>query len=112
MSQVIDITARITNELPLVRITNELTVSVNNRKNTVMSIQAMINEIEKKAEKKGNDVNETDLMSKTIEMLVGAKSAAEIEGMDLPFPEYKLIYQALMAAATGSSMEEIEKRFQ
>lgn len=112
MAQIIDITSRITNELPMVRVTNDLVVTVNNRKNTIMSIQAMISETQKKAEKNKEGFDELKMMRMTMDMLIGKKSADEVEALDLPFPEYKLVYQAVMAAATGNSMEDAEKRFQ
>lgn len=111
MGQIIDITGRITNELPIVRITEELTVTVNNRKNTILNVRAMVLEMQKKAQT-DSGYNETTLMSKVIEMLTGKKSADEIEKLDLPYPEYKIVYDALMAAATGESLEDVEARFQ
>ncbi len=111
MGQIIDISKRITNELPVVRITEELTVTVNNRKNTIMSMQAMINETTKKAREGDGTFDELEMMNKSLEMLIGKKKTEEIDKLDLPFPEYKLVYQAIMAAATDSSLEEVEKRF-
>lgn len=112
MAQIIDITGRITNELPMVRITDSLAVTVNNRKNTVMNIQAMIEQEQREVEKGGKTFDELKMMRKVMEMLVGEKMANEVEALDLPFPEYKLVYQAIMAAATGGSMEDVERRFQ
>lgn len=108
MAQIIDITGRITNELPMVRITNSLVITVNNRKNTIMNIQAMIAQEQAKAE----TFDELKMIRKTIDMLAGKKAADEVEALDLPLPEYKLVYQAIMAAATGDSMEDVERRFQ
>lgn len=112
MGQIIDITSRITNELPIVKITDELVVTVNNRKNTVLNMQAMVLEIQKKAKEGDGTFDELAMMNKTLEILVGAKAAKEIDAIDLPLPEYKIVYQAVMAAATGSSLEEVEDRFQ
>ena len=47
MAQFYDISSLITNEQPKLQITNELIVTVNNRKSTMLSIQAMIEEDEK-----------------------------------------------------------------
>lgn len=112
MAQIIDITSRITNELPLVKITDELVVTVNNRKNTILNMRAMVQETEKKAASGDGTFDEMALMNKTLEILVGVKSAKEIDELDLPLPEYKIIYQAIMAAATGGTLEETESRFQ
>lgn len=111
MAQIIDITKKITNELPMVKITDELVVTVNNRKNTIMSLQAMVEEEERKSKEAGT-FNELDMIRKSMVVLVGAKAADEVESLNLPLPEYKTVYQAVMAAATGASMEEVASRFQ
>ena len=46
--KVIDISMKITNQLPMIRITDDLVVTVNNRKNTILKVQAMAAESEKK----------------------------------------------------------------
>ena len=112
MSNIIDISKKITNELPMIRISDTQIYSVNNRKNTILNMQAMIQEEERKAKQEDGTFDEMKLMDKALKMLVGAKAAKEIEEMDLPFPEYKIVYQAIMAAATGTDMEEVESRFQ
>lgn len=109
---IIDISSRITNELPMVKITEGLVVTVNNRKNTILNMQAMVNEATKKAQKGDGTFDETAVMDKSLNILIGEKATKEIGAMNLPIPEFKLIYQAIMAAATGSSMEDVEKRFQ
>lgn len=111
MAQIIDITKKITNELPMVKITDELVVTVNNRKNTIMSLQAMVEEEERKTKEAGT-FNELDMIRKSMTVLVGEKAAEEVEALNLPLPEYKTVYQAIMAAATGASMEEVASRFQ
>ena len=111
MAQIIDITKKITNELPMVKITDELVVTVNNRKNTIMSLQAMVEEEERRTKEAGT-FNELDMIRKSMTVLVGTKAAEEVEALNLPLPEYKTVYQAIMAAATGASMEEVASRFQ
>ena len=46
--KVIDISMKITNQLPMIRITEDLVVTVNNRKSTILNIQAMAQEAESK----------------------------------------------------------------
>lgn len=111
MGQIIDISGKITNELPMVKITDELVVTVNNRKNDIMNMQAMILEEQRKAEKGDGTFNEIEMIGRTLEMLVGKNMAKEIENMNLPLPDYKTVYTAVMAAATGSSIEDAEKVF-
>lgn len=49
--RVIDISMKITNQLPMIRITEDLVVTVNNRKSTILNIQAMAQEAENKENK-------------------------------------------------------------
>lgn len=107
MAQIYDISAKITNELPKLTITQDLTVTVNNRKSTVLNIQAMQKQMENKAKeaaKNGEEYEEDSMMfmTKSLEQLIGAKNVKEIEEMDLPLPEYKEVFQAIMSIATGT----------
>lgn len=102
----IDISARITNELPRVIITDDLIVTVNNRKSTILCMKGRVEETEKKAMENGGEFDEMKLMDSVLEMLVGKKSADAINKIDLPLPEFKIVYQAVMTAATGQSQDE------
>lgn len=107
MAQIYDISMKITNELPKLTITEQLTVTINNRKSTVLNIQAMQIQMERKAKEaadKGEEVEDDSMafMTKALEQLIGAKNVKEIEEMDLPLPEYKEVFQAIMNIATGT----------
>ena len=98
---IIDISMKISNSLPVVRITEDITVTVNNRKNNVLCIQAMAMESEKKEE-----IDQLAFMEKAMNMLIGEKGNQAIEELDLPLPEYKLVYETIMNVATGTYGEE------
>ena len=100
--KVIDISMKITNQLPMIRITDDLVVTVNNRKNTILKVQAMAAE----SEKKKDNNNEVKFITKALEMLIGKEAADNIEAMDLPLPEYKEMYNAIMGVAAGTCGEE------
>lgn len=102
--KVIDISMKITNQLPMIRITEDLVVTVNNRKNNILCVQAMASEAEKKVGEDGD--NGIGFIVKAIEMLVGKEAADKIENMDLPLPEYKEMYNTIMSVATGTYGEE------
>lgn len=108
MANIIDISGKITNQLPVVKITDDIVVTVNNRKSTILNIQVMAREVEKKAEQRENseDYDRIPFMRKTLEMLVGKKNADAIEALDLPMPEYSLVYETLMNTATGTVDEK------
>ncbi|MDE6210076.1 MAG: hypothetical protein K2M73_10460 [Lachnospiraceae bacterium] len=101
MSKLYDISAKITNELPTMRITDEIIVTVNNRKNNILGIQAMVKESEKKTKESGEDLEEMELMNKALKLLVGEKKTEEINDLDLPINEYKYVYTSIMKLAQG-----------
>ena len=101
MSNIIDISAKITNQLPVVKITDELVITVNNRKSVVLSIQAMVEENDRKSAK-GKEVDDMAFMNKTLAMLIGQKNVDAIEEMDLPMTEYREVFQTIMSVATGT----------
>ena len=91
--KVIDISMKITNQLPMIRITEDLVVTVN--------IQAMAQEAENKENK-----DDMAFMIKGLEMLVGKDASDKIEALDLPIPEYKEMYNTIMQVAMGTYGEE------
>lgn len=108
MAKIYDISAKITNELPKIMITEDIIVTINNRKKTMLDIKAFANEIDRKAEEldragKGEEAEtlQNEFITKALKMLVGEKNTDAIEALDLPLPEYQMVYQAVMAAARG-----------
>lgn len=101
MSKIIDISAMITNELPVIKVSDDLVLTVNNRKNTILNMQAMLNQVENTSKKKDGESNEIAVMDKALSMLVGARSTEAINELDLPFPEYKSLFQVIIKTATG-----------
>ena len=104
MANMIDISKIITNELPVVKITDDIVVTVNNRKSTILNIQAMAIEAE---EGEDNTSRQAKFMQKALGMLVGQENAEKIEALDLPMPEYSAVYQAIMGVASGTYEEEV-----
>lgn len=102
-----DISQRITNKLPVLRITEDFTCTVNNRKSNVLNVQAMVRQMEKKNEDEGEEEDKFAVMQKSLEMLIGKDEAKKIEEMDLPITEYTDIFQAVMAASQGKTLEEL-----
>ncbi len=102
MSKYYDISAKITNELPTIKITDDIICTVNNRKSTILNIQAMLQEKEKKEH---TTEQEFEDMIKALEMLVGSKSANEIDKLDLPINEFTEVFTAIMNVAQGMELE-------
>ena len=72
----IDISKKITNELPVIKISENLIVSVNNRKSNVLTVQAMIAESEN-AEKSGKKADEFKFMDTVLRTLTNSKTVDE-----------------------------------
>lgn len=103
-----DITSKITNDLPVVKISDELICTVNNRKNNILNVQAMIREQERKENEEDNGDTEMEMMDKALELLIGKKHTKAINDMDLPVTEYSYVFKAVMAAAQGRELDEGE----
>lgn len=99
MSNVIDISSKITNVLPVVKISEDIVVTVNNKKSNILNIKAKTEEMQRKGE---GEYDEMKFMSELLAMLIGQKNADAIEEMDLPLPEYKELYESIMNVATGT----------
>lgn len=111
-AKIYDISMYITNELPKIVITDDIMVTVNNRKSTVLNTQAMVTEFEKKAKEKEMEPVDAEraMMEKSLQMLVGESGAKKIEDLDLPLPEYRKIYETVMAAAQGIEPDKINEQ--
>lgn len=94
-----DITSKITNELPTIKITDDLICTINNRKTNVLTVLAKVKE-------DGQNKDNFETIEEAMKLLVGEKSAKAIENMDLPAPEYVYLFKCVMAVAQGREIEE------
>lgn len=108
MAKIYDISAKITNEAPVLRITDEIICTVNNRKQTMLNVRAYASEVERKQKELETEGREeeaeslqNEFINMALKMLVGEKNATAIEELDLPLPEYQAVYHAVMAVASG-----------
>lgn len=105
MAKFYDISKKITNELPTIKITEDIVCTVNNRKNNVLNVLAMVQEVEKK-EHEDEENAKVEMMQKALKLLVGEKTTAAIEKLNLPLPEYSYVFQTVMIAAQGGELDE------
>lgn len=108
MTKLYDISAKITNELPTIKITDEIIVTVNNRKSTILNLQAMIAQSERNAKEHPEETegdNELIIMNKALSMMIGEKKTDEINALDLPINEYKTVYEAVLKVAQGIDID-------
>lgn len=100
MAKVVDITSKITNDLPIVKITDDIIVTINNRKSNVLNVMAMANE---KAKKK--EATDIDIMEASLKLLIGEENAKKIEELDLPISEYREVYTVCVSLAQGRELD-------
>lgn len=99
--KVYDITSKLENEKPVVRI-GEKDFEINNSKNAMIKV----NEICK------NSTDDFEIINEVLEELLGKGNAEIIEAMNLSVTGYKAVFIAVLAGAGDEEYEEVEKRFQ
>lgn len=102
MSKIIDISAKLTNERPKIKISEDKIYEIDDRKNTILKMYQMFRD---------GDVNDIEMMDEVIKMLLGEKAAKEIDEMNLSIKNYQTIVIAIMAAIQEITFEEAEKLF-
>lgn len=110
MGKMIDISSKISNALPVIKITDDIIVTVNNRKSNILKMQVFVKEQEKASKKSNGEFDEIKFMNDVLGMLVGEKNAEAIDALDLSLPDYKIVYESIMTAATGQVQDG--ERFQ
>lgn len=100
MAKTIDITSKLTNERPILKI-GDREYPIDNRKNTVFQIQAKIDE-------GGEGMAYID---EVLEFALGKEAAKEINESDITFEAYQIIFIAALAGALGEDFEVAEARF-
>lgn len=102
MSKIIDISAKLTNERPKLKLAEDKIYEIDDRKNTIILLNQKIQD---------TDVNDINAIDEMISVVLGEKAAKEIDEMNLPISAYQSIMIAIMAAVTGEDYEVAEARF-
>ncbi len=102
MSKIIDISAKLTNERPKLKLAEDKIYEIDDRKNTVLKMDQ---------EMKNADIDDVAFIDTMIKLLVGEKAAKEIDAMELSITDYQAIMIALTAAISGEEYEKAEARF-
>lgn len=101
MGRIIDITDKLTNEKPMIKI-GVKTYPVDNTKNTMMRVNAVF--------KKAKD--EIDGMDAALKLFLGEQAFEEICSDGITMNGYKALFTAVNAAVTEEDFEAAEARFQ
>lgn len=102
MSKVIDISAKLTNERPKLKLSEDKVYEIDDRKNTILEMYQKMQE--------GN-INDLELLDEVIGLLLGEKAAKEIDEMNLSIKDYQTIVIAIMAAIQEIEYEQAEAMF-
>lgn len=101
MAKTIDITGKLTNERPVLKLGEGKEYPIDNRKNTVFQIQAKMDE--------GGEG--TKYIDEVLALALGEEAAKEINESDITFEAYQIIFIAALAGALGEDFEAVEARF-
>lgn len=101
MAKTIDITSKLTNERPVLKLGKGKEYPIDNRKNTVFQIQALMD-----AETEG-----TAYLDEVLELALGKEAVKEINESDISFEDFQVIFVAALAGALGEDFEVVEARF-
>lgn len=102
MSKIIDISSKLTNEKPKLKLAEDKIYDINDRKNTIL----LLNQ-----EMQSANLDDLTVIDEMIEILLGKDAAKEINDMNLSISAYQSIIIAIMAAITGEEYETAEERF-
>lgn len=102
MSKIIDISAKLTNERPMLKLSEDKIYEIDDRKNTIIQLNQKMQDA---------DLNDLNVIDSMIVTVLGEKAAKEINDMNLPIVAYQSILIAIMAAVTGEGYETAEARF-
>lgn len=102
MSKIIDISAKLTNERPKLKLAKDKIYEIDDRKNTIILLNQKIQD---------TDVNDINAIDEMISVVLGKEAAKEIDEMNLPMAAYQSIMIAIMAAVVGEDYEVAEARF-
>lgn len=102
MSKIIDISAKLTNERPKLKLTEDKIYDIDDRKNTIIILNQKM---------KNSNVNDIEAIDEMLNIILGEDAAKEIDEMNLPIIALQTIMVAIMAAVTGEDYEAAEARF-
>lgn len=103
MAKTIDISGKLTNERPVLKLNEGKEYPVDNRKNTVLQLNKLLDD---------SDLNDLHRVDEVLKVVLGEKAVDEINEADLTFADYQVVFMAALAGAMGEEFETMEARFQ
>lgn len=102
MGKTIDISARLTNERPTLKLSDDMVYKVNNRKSAILILNQKM---------KNADLNDIEEVDEVLTVLLGKEAVREINEMDPTFAGFQTIMMGAMAAVMDEDLEAVEARF-
>lgn len=102
MGKLIDISARLTNERPTLKLAEGKVYEIDDRKNTILQVNQKM---------QSQNLEDLSVLDEILKLTLGKTAAQEIDGMNLSFSGYQSIIIAIMAAVIGEDFEVAEARF-
>lgn len=99
MAKVYDIMSRLTNEKPVIKIDNEHIYTVNNSKNQAIFIKQLSEDTK---------LDDLEKMDKITEAALGKEALEYINSLGLSVKSHGTVINAIMAAISDQSLEEVE----
>ncbi len=100
MAQIYNIMDRLTNDKPVIKIDKDHEYKVNNSKNQAIFIKQLSEDAK---------IDDFERMDKIIEASLGKEAIDYINTLDLSVKAYSTVINAIMAAISEISLEEVEK---
>lgn len=100
MAQIYNIMDRLTNDKPLIKIDKDHEYKVNNSKNQAIFIKQLSEDAK---------IDDFERMDKIIEASLGKEAIDYINTLDLSVKAYSTVINAIMAAISEISLEEVER---
>lgn len=101
--KIIDISHKLTNERPQIKISEELTLTVDDTKNNVLKIMASMNSEENKTE--------AEFIDSLLVNLFGKEGKKKLEETDYSISSYMTIASAAMAVIMDMEVDDIDNMF-
>ncbi|MBU3208688.1 hypothetical protein KPL28_03430 [Clostridium algidicarnis] len=100
MAQIYNIMDRLTNDKPVIKIDKDHEYKVNNSKNQAIFIKQLSEDTK---------IDDFERMDKIIEASLGKEAIDYINSLDLSVKAYSAVINAIMAAISEISLEEVER---
>lgn len=102
MGKTIDISSKLTNARPTLKLSEDKVYEIDNSKNTVLIMNQKMEE---------SDLNDPKAIDEILELLLGKQAVKDINKLNPPMPDLIVIFLGVMAGALGEEYDVVERRF-